>query len=50
LIKNRDYLKRILWKHKMIIDKLGPEVKDLEIFKEYREKYKRIIKQYGIKD
>jgi len=50
LIKDRDYLKKILWKHKMIIEKLGPEVKDAKIFKEYSENYKKIIKQYGIKD
>ena len=46
LIKDRDYLKRILWKHKMIIEKLGAEVKDLEIFKDYYKKYKKIIKVY----
>lgn len=50
LIKNRDYLKKILWKQKMIINKLGPEIKDSDIFREYCEKYKRIIKHYGIKD
>lgn len=47
LIKDRDYLNRILWKHKMIIEKLGAEVKDLEIFKDYYKKYKKIIKVYG---
>ena len=46
LIKDRDYLNRILWKHKMIIEKLGAEVKDLEIFKDYYKKYKKIIKVY----
>jgi len=50
LIKDRDYLKKILWKHKMIIEKLGPEVKDLGIFKEYCKNYRKTIKQYGIKD
>lgn len=50
LIKDRDYLKRILWKHKMIIDKLGPEINDSDIFKKYYKKYRKIIKQYGFKD
>jgi len=30
----------------MIIEKLGAEVKDLEIFKDYYKKYKKIIKVY----
>lgn len=50
LIKDKDYLKRILWKHRIVIEKLGPEIKDSEIFKDYYKEYKEIIKQYGIKD
>lgn len=46
LVKNKDYLKRILWKHQMLIEKLKPEIGNLKIFKEYYKKYKKIIKVY----
>jgi len=50
LIEDREYLKRILWKHKITIEQLGLEVDDLPIFKQYCEKYKEISKEYGIED
>ena len=52
LIKNIDYLKRILWKHEIIIKKLGAnsQIKNLKIFKDYCNKYKGISKNYERKD
>jgi guanosine-3',5'-bis(diphosphate) 3'-pyrophosphohydrolase len=50
LIEDEEYLKRILWKHKITIEQLGPEIDDLPIFKQYCEKYEELAKEYGIEN
>lgn len=50
LIEDEEYLKRILWKHKITIEQLGSEVDGLPIFKQYCEKYKEIAKEHGIEN
>jgi len=48
LVKNKDYLKRILWKHQILIEKLKPEIGNLKIFRKYCKKYEQIIKKLKI--
>lgn len=43
LIKDPAYLKRILWKHQMVIEKLKPKMKSSKIFKEYHKNYKNML-------
>ena len=45
LIKDQAYLKRILWKHQMVVEKLKPKMKNYQIFKEYYKNYKKMLRK-----
>jgi len=43
LIKDKQLLEAVLWKHGLVVKELESEFGDLEIFLEYKRKYKKII-------
>lgn len=49
LIKNRQELKTILWKHNFAMGELQPYIGNLKIFKNCRQDYKQTFKNLGIK-
>jgi len=45
LIKNNKILKEVLWKHRLVMKEFKADIGDLDIFKEYCQKYKMIVKE-----
>ena len=45
LVKSPKELKKVLWKHQMVIEKLKSKIGHLKIFKEYHKNYKEMLKK-----
>ena len=45
LIKNKRVLEDVLWKHQLVMKEFKTDVGDLDIFKEYCQKYRVVTKK-----